>query len=383
MRQISKNIDPKTKSGFVKLEATDAEDMWHVYNLLHEGDRLRAPTIRKVQNETKTGSVSAERVRTTITIQVKQFEYDATVVQLRVSGQICEENKYIRVGAFHTVELEPHRAFTIFKECWDSMNEERLRIALDPVQDADLGAIVMEEGLAHVLLVCRSLTITRARVETNVPRKGKKAIYNRDTALQKFYAEVLRAILTHLELGKLKVLLVASPGYVKDEFWKYVTLEAARKDLREIIENKGKVVLCHASSGHKHAFHEVLMRPELQHRLKDTKAAGEVRILRQFHDMMQRDPDRAVYGPAHVRFALEMGAIEHLLVTDSLFRAVEVEKRKRYVEFVEGVRGGGGVVTVFSTQHVTGEELDSMSGIAALLRFPLAGLDEIDPAVGI
>lgn len=381
MRELSRHIDPKTGSGTVRLEARDAEDMWHLYNLLSPGDLLRAPTIRKVQQESSTGSSTSARVRLTVTLRVASFQYDPSVTIMRVPGRVAEENPHIRVGAFHTVELEPHRAFALTKESWDSVHLDRLNMALDPAADADLGAVVMEEGLAHVLVVSRSLTVTRARVETGIPRKGKNALYNRDAALDKFFDKVLRAVVQHLDMKRLKVLLIASPGYVKDEFYKYMNMEAARQDLRAVIDNKPKIVLCHASSGHKHAFHEVLARPELQARLAKTKAVGEVQALNAFHDMLGRDQDRAVYGPAHVLHAAEMGAIDSLLVTDTLFRAADPVKRQKFVSLVETVKQTGATVTVFSTQHVTGEQLNLMSGLAAILRFPLADLDDIEPEV--
>lgn len=379
MKELSRHIDDKTRAGSVKLEANDAEDMWHIYNLISESDKLMASTIRKVQQETSTGSSSSERVRMTICIEVKSFEYDSTVIMMRVTGRVATENKYVRVGAFHTLELQPHRAFSIEKEHWDSMHMERLQLAINPAADADLGAVMMQEGLAHVLMVSRSLTLTRSRIEVAIPRKGKNALYNRDSAMTRFFREVLRACLQYLDLSHLKVLLIASPGFVKDEFYKFAMLEASREDLRDIIDNKSKILLCHASSGHKHALHEVLTRPELQSRLSNTKAVGEVHILNEFNDMLKKDPDRAVYGPAHIKFASEMGAIQNLLVTDKLFRAADVETRKKYVQLVEIVRATGAQVNVFSTQHVTGEQLDLMTGVAAILRFPLAGLDEIDP----
>ena len=46
-------------------------------------------------------------------------------------------------------------------------------MACDPTQHADLGAIVMQEGLAHVCLVTSSMTLVRAKIETNIPRKRK------------------------------------------------------------------------------------------------------------------------------------------------------------------------------------------------------------------
>lgn len=59
------------------------EDMWHTYNILMEGDRLRASTIRKVQQASVTGSSTSSRVRTTITIQVEAITFDTGACMLR------------------------------------------------------------------------------------------------------------------------------------------------------------------------------------------------------------------------------------------------------------------------------------------------------------
>lgn len=379
MRQLSRNIDQRTGIGSVRLEPRDAEDMWHVYNLIAAGDVLRASTIRKVQQESTTGSSSVERVRLTLSITIESIEYDALLPSIRVSGRVSEENKHVRIGAFHTLDLGPLCPFTLSKQLWDTIYLDRLELALDPSTDSDVGAVIMEEGLAFILLICRSLTITRSRIEKAIPRKGKNAIYNRDSALKSFFEAVLRACVDQFEWDKLKVVLIASPGFVKDEFFKFAMLHAARQDLKSILENKNKIVLCHSSSGHKHALDEVLSRPDVQVKLTKTKAVGEVHLLSEFHDMLKKDEARAVYGASHVKYACDMGAIEKMLVTDTLFRSNDVEQRKKYVELVENAKKTGATVTVFSTQHVSGEQLNMISGVAAILRFPLPDLDDIEP----
>jgi len=45
--------------------------------------------------------------------------------------------------------------------------------ACDVTQHADLAAIVMQEGLAHICLITSSMTLVRAKIETNIPRKRK------------------------------------------------------------------------------------------------------------------------------------------------------------------------------------------------------------------
>ena len=140
----------------------------------------------------------------------------------------------------------------------------------------------------------------------------------------------------------MKVILLGSPGYVKDDFFKYLQEESVRRDDRPLIENKSKFVLCKASNGHKHALDEVFSDPAIMTRMNDTKVAREVEVLNKFMRMMEVDPDRAYYGFAHVAKAQEQLAVDSLLVTDQLFRSSNVKTRKEYVSLVEEARAAGG-----------------------------------------
>ena len=108
--------------------------------------------------------------------------------------------------------------------------------------------------------------------------------------------------------------------------------------------------------------------------------AKEVEILHKFMRMIDINPDKAYYGYNHVCKANEEMAIESLLITDSLFLSNDVATRKKYVNLVESVRDNGGKVYNFSTLHVSGVQLQQVSGIAAILRFPLPDLEALEEA---
>ncbi|MCL4149087.1 UNVERIFIED_CONTAM: hypothetical protein GTU68_023886 [Idotea baltica] len=294
--------------------------MWHTYNLVSEGDRIRATTIRKVQVESATGSSSSSRVRTTVTIQVESTDFDIGACVLRVKGRNVQENRYIKMGGYHTIDLEPNRKFTLYKEYWDSINWERINNACDPTKHADLAAIVMQEGLAFLCLITSAMTIDRAKIEVNIPKKGKADDTQRKKAMAKFFDMVMTAIIRHLNFEVVKAVIIASPGFVKDQFFDYLNKTAIQTDNKVLIENKSKFMLVHSSSGFKHSLREVLENPAVTARLSDTKAAGETKALQQFMTMLGTDPDRAYYGIKHVEKANESQAIEVLLVSDSLFR---------------------------------------------------------------
>ena len=59
------------------------------------------------------------------------------------------------------------------------------------------------------------------------------------------------------------------------------------------------------------------------------QATEEVRTLEAFYKMMKNEQARAFYGPKHVFAACEAEAIDVLLISDKLFRAVTVAERKK------------------------------------------------------
>lgn len=89
-----------------------------------------------------------------------------------MSGRIAEENKFTKLGQFHTLDLELQRNFTLEKsEGWDSIAIAVVKEACDPTKTADVWAVVMQEGLANIAVLTGSRTVLRQRVEMAVPKK--------------------------------------------------------------------------------------------------------------------------------------------------------------------------------------------------------------------
>lgn len=354
----------------------ESEDIWHAYNLISEGDCVRASTIRKVQNESSTGSSTSNRIRTTLTIRIESIDFDTQACVLRLKGRNIAENQYVKMGAYHTLDLEANRKFTLTKSEWDSVALERVDTACDPTQHADVAAVVMQEGLAHICLITSSMTLVRAKIDQCIPRKRKGNVQQHEKGLQRYFESVMQGILRHVNFDVVKCILIASPGFVRDQFYEYMFQQAVKFDNKVLLENKSKFMLIHSSSGFKHSLREVLTDPSVVAKMADTKASSEVRALESFYTMLQTEPAKAFYGTKHVESANEAQAIETLLISDNLFRIQDVKLRKQYVALVDSVRESGGDVKIFSSMHVSGEQLDQLTGVAAILRFPMPELED-------
>lgn len=380
MKLLSKNIDDKGK-GTVMLGIEDEEDIWQAYNLINRGDSVKSSTYRKVVTESSTGTTGSNKIRIKLTLRVENTEYDAQSSQIRVKGKNIVENDYVKMGQYHTIDIELNTKFTLWKFCWDSISAERLEVACDPSKKADLIGLVMQPGLAYLCLITDSMTVVKSKIEVNIPKKRNNAVSQHEKGMDRFMDAILQALLRHVDFEIVKCVIVASPGFTKDQFYKYLCDRMVKENIKVLIDNKHKFLLVHSNSGFKSALTEVLADPIVLAKLEDTKAITEVRALERFFETLELDQDRAYYGWSHVAKAhYEYQAIEKLLISDKLFRATRIADRKKYVKLVDDVKANRGEVYLFSSMHVSGQQLDNMSGIAAILRYPIPEIDEADQA---
>eukprot|EP00921_Rhytidocystis_pertsovi_P019505 GHVQ01030939.1.p1 GENE.GHVQ01030939.1~~GHVQ01030939.1.p1 ORF type:complete len:435 (+),score=49.47 GHVQ01030939.1:107-1411(+) len=363
--------------GYVIVRPEESEDLWHLYNLVFQGDLLRANTFRKVQRVDKSGAVSKEVKRTTITLCVKSVEYDAADDILRVSGRNVEENPFIALGQHHTLEVQLNNQCTLYKKQWDMIHRERLEEATDPHKSAEITAVLIDTGVASLYLITSCLAKNLCRITVNIPRR-RAYDSQRTKAQTRFFTNVLTAMRTHINFDLVKCCLIAGPGFTKDEFYKWMMTESIQMGFDDIVKHKDMFITAKASTPCKQGLNEILTDPVVKSRIAQTKCSTQIQAMDVFYKLLQRDPDRACYGPRQVAYAVEQCAVQTLLVTDELFRSSNVSTRKRYVQLAQTVKLSGAVVHVISDMHVAGEQLSQLSGIAAILRFPIPEIDGLD-----
>lgn len=238
----------------------------------------------------------------------------------------------------------------------------------------------MQEGLANICVITEFRTILKQRVEHKVPKKRDGA--GGDVTARPFFEKTLSTLLRAIEFSssKPRPLLLASPGWVAGDFKKYIQDEGHRKSDKTLLSIARGVVVVHCSTGHVHSLNEVLKSPEVQSTMKDKKFSTETRLMDEFNKRLRLDDYRACYGLAPVERAINEGAVGPgggtLLINNSLFRNMDIATRKRYVGLVDKVKECGGEARVLSSDHESGERLDKLGGIAAILTFPLYDLDE-------
>ncbi|KAI0840358.1 hypothetical protein F5Y06DRAFT_238222 [Hypoxylon sp. FL0890] len=377
--KASQHLD-ELGEGSVTLLPTEPEDMWHANNLIGPEDIVKAHAIRKVTTETKTGSTMSERVHTNLTIRVTSTFFDPGASQLHVSGTVIVENNFVSLGQYHTLDLELNRPFTLWKKYgWDSVAKETLADALKQDKEGAVAAVVMQEGIANICLITEYRTILKQRVESTIPKKRSSST-EQDSGMKRFFDKTLSTLVRSIDFSIPRPLLLASPGFVAGDFKKYISEEGARRADKALIAMAKEATVVHSSSGHLHSLNEILKSSEVLATMKDMKFSKETRYMDDFFDKLKKDDGRAWYGTGPVEKAVREGAVGRgggvLLVNNSLFRSQDIATRRRYVAMVDKVKEDGGEARILSSDHESGQRLDALGGIAAILTYPILDLDE-------
>ncbi|CAK7203141.1 Translation factor pelota [Sporothrix eucalyptigena] len=358
----------------VTLLPTEPEDMWHANNLIRPGDILKANAIRRVVEESATGSNSSTRVRAELTVRVQSTFFDPPSSTLQVSGTVAVENSVAALGQYHTLDLELNRPFTLWKQHgWDSVAKDELREALREDKGDALAAVILGDGnnTANICLITEFQTIIKSRLDGN-------------SNTQQFYTDVLNALLEAADFSGQRLLLLASPGFAAQKFREFLSDRGIRTDDARLKRMGREAVLVHTSTANVHSLNEALRSPEVNALLSKTKFKDETKIMDEVMQRVRQDDGRVAYGFKTVAQAVEEGAVGRgggtLLVNNALFRSDDVATRQQYVGIVDRVRDDGGAVHLLSSDHESGKRLDGFGGIAALLTYPMHDQDDVDAA---
>jgi protein pelota len=149
-------------------------------------------------------------------------------------------------------------------------------------------------------------------------------------------------------------LVIAGPGFIKEDFMKFFRSRESEKAATAVVVETRRT-----GAG---AVQEVIGLGTLEKLAGDLQLAREVNLMGEFLRRISKG-EPVAYGRAEVKNAGDCGAIEVVLVVDTLIRDPGV------VEMMEQAERSDSGVIVFSTGFEPGKQLEALGGVAALLRY--------------
>jgi protein pelota len=331
------------KSGEARLQVESLDDLWHLSRLIEDGDTVRASTYRREERRIE-DDARGEKKRVTLTLTIDKVEFKAFSERLRVSGRIVEGGE--AQGRFHTINLEPGDVFSLTKIEWKRSHFKRLEDARTK----------MMHGVLFVCLDEDDAIVARAHeygvetiAELHSERSGKFSEQSASKDYKPRYYEEIWKVLGPQRASGDKVVVIG-PGFEKE-------------GLSSFLGEKGvQVHVDYVSQSGIGGVNELLKKGAGNMLLRDLRIARETELVEQVLERIARD-DPVAYGRDEVSQALELGAVETLLIHEDHLYDKSTEP---VLELAERTRAK---LHIISGYHDAGKRFARMGGIAAILRF--------------
>lgn len=328
-------LDQDTKTGYMELEIESDADLWHLRHVVEPGDVLR-------MDDRRTTIEGGEKRYCTLQLEVEKTAYEGG--RLRATGEITEAPDDVEHG-YHTFNLEPGVTVEIWKQDWDDHQLDRVEQAAD-TEDYEILVCMVDSDGANFAVITETGITELSEVESGTSGK----MYRDDAQGQEaFYDEVIAVLREHTDMDHI---IVAGPGFEKENL-----VDRIEDDALDDI-----VTVEDASTTGMAGVQEVIKRGAVDRVRTESRISDETEAVESVLDEIHSGGD-VTYGEEPVREAVEMGAVERLLITDRMIREHE--------ELVDTVEDQDGTVQIVHEDHDAGKKLASLGGVAAMLRYSI------------
>ncbi|MEM4702883.1 MAG: peptide chain release factor aRF-1 [Candidatus Pacearchaeota archaeon] len=257
--------------------------------------------------------------------------------------------------------IEPPQALKVkFYRCDQTFVLEPLKEMLEAREV--YGLIVLDRREATIGLLEGKSILKLKHLTSGVPGKfktGGQSAARFDRLTEEMAKEFYRRIADHAKevffgMKKLKGILVGGPGPTKEEWLQESNLVAELKNkiiaVKDIsyTDEQGLEELVHVSE-------DVLKQEEVM---------KEKQLLNKFFMMLSKNKERVAYGFEPVKKALELGAVEILILYSGTDKKIQQELKKK-------AETTGASIEFVSDETKEGLQFKNIAGIGAILRFDI------------
>ena len=350
-------INQDTKEGIIEVVPETLDDLWHLSHIVEVGDNASSKTTRRIQDNTGDKLRSDRGVKKTfyLGLDIENISFRLFTGKLRLTGVITKgPEDLIPLGSHHTLEVKLNTPITIKKDRWPKWAIKRLNQAIDASKKLAAIIVVMEDDSATIGLMRQFGIEYYGPIKGHV--SGKRILdKNRQKNIVQFYEKVIESI---EKFDSIQNIIIAGPGFVKNDFYDYI--KEKHKDLAQkaIIESTG--------SGGRVGISEVLKKGTVEKLTSENRVALEMMAINKLLSEIGKNSSKIVYGLKETTNAINLGAVSELLVLDT---KVASENIGELMDMVENMKGE---VMVISSEHEGGKQLESLGGMAAILRYEIS-----------
>ena len=352
-----KIIEEDTKEGIVELLPETLDDLWHLSHIIEVGDNASSKTTRRIQDNTGDKLRSDRGVKKTfyLGLDIENISFHLFTGKLRLTGVITRgPEDLIPLGSHHTLEVKLNVPITIKKDRWPNWAIKRVNQAIEASKKLTAIIVVIEDDTATMGLMRQFGIEYYGPVKGHI--SGKRILdKNRQKNIIQFYEKIVESI---EKFDSIQNIIIAGPGFGKNDFFDYI--KEKHKDLAKmaIVESTG--------SGGRVGVGEVLKKGTVEKLTSEHRVASEMMAVNDLLSEIAKNSSKVVYGTRQTTEAINLGAVSQLLILDV---NVAEDNMGDLMDMTENMKGE---VMVISSEHDGGKQLESLGGMAAILRYEIA-----------
>ncbi len=323
----------KEKNGFTII-IESFEDLYYLDKIIEPED-----LVGKVDFRTTSRGERGEKKKAYIKIRVKNVSLDLDNKQVRVLGEITEAPEDILKG-HHSFVLTIEDKFDLYKSKIDELFRSIIKKLKSHKSFNVLGVVVDNKEATFG-------EIRRSSVKEifTIKNKIKKGVEDNEI----FYEEVADKIDEICD--RYDIVILAGPGFAKDEVMKKL------KNCKAFVGDTSVT----GETGLK----EIVRRGLLSRALRESTIEEEISIIERFFEELKKQSGLVTYGFDYVMRALDMGAVETLII------AYEYLKIKEVKEIFEKAEHTSARIIIVEDINPYYNQIKSMGGVLAFLRYSL------------
>ncbi|MDR2545797.1 MAG: mRNA surveillance protein pelota [Methanobrevibacter sp.] len=342
------------KKNIIELVPETLDDLWHLSHIIEKGDKISSKTTRRIQDSSGDKIRNDSGVKKTfyLEVEIENISFHIFTGKLRLTGFITKgPEDLIPIGSSHTIEVKLNTPLKIKKILWSAWVLKRLNKAVQSSEKFYAIIISIEDDVADIGLMRQFGMEYYGPIIGNI--SGKRIVdKNRTKNIRSFYQNIVKAV---SKFDNINTIMIVGPGFVKSDFYSFLNDNYPEIAKKSILESTG--------TGGRVGIQEILKKGVLDKINSENIVAIETKKVNEILKEIATSSSKAVYGKKDVEAAIISGAVENLLVLDNIVRSENLEN---LMDLVENM---GGEVTVISSQHESGKQLESLGSTAAKLRF--------------
>ncbi len=350
-----KRLKYDVSGGYLRLGIETLDDLWHLRNLLQNGDLVTMDTFRTAETSTdKLREGKQEKKRMRLGVRVESVEWHDFDDHLRIHGVIEVGPQDLGRHHTHIVRDDPGVQVDIQKP------PPLTRWVLDLVDQAKNAAQAPQVVLLAIDDSEAQFAVLRGyglQWLGTLAAGGQGKQFKGSAAAKKAFYDEATGTLKTLRVSPDVACIVVGPGWWREEFIDHV--QSKDPELAKGILTDG------TSQGGRGGVQEALRRGLIERVARDHRIHWETQKVEEIMARIAKGDGLVAYGPDEVHQAVTAGAADEVLITD---RAVREGRFEPVLRQAEATRCA---VHIVASGHDAGHRLEQFSGVAALLRFAL------------